>query len=135
MKKLVIVGAGGFAREVLWLIEDINKAASTNEPTYEVIGFVCESGEERVQGLPVLGNDDWALENLDKQVRFVLAIGDPDIRASLALSYLRAGLRPQRLVHPRAILSDEVQMGGGAIICAGAISQPTSFWENFALST
>ena len=36
MKKIVIVGAGGFGREVEWLIKSINQV----NPTYEMIGFV-----------------------------------------------------------------------------------------------
>ena len=42
MEKIVIVGAGGFGREVEWLINRINKIA----PTYEVIGY------EGIKALP-----------------------------------------------------------------------------------
>ena len=37
MKDIVIIGAGGFGREVAWLIEDINKI----EPQWNILGFVC----------------------------------------------------------------------------------------------
>jgi sugar O-acyltransferase (sialic acid O-acetyltransferase NeuD family) len=121
MKKLVIVGSGGFAREVLWLIEEINKAADGNESPYQVLGFISNEGAGLVQGLPILGDDAWAFANLDANVRFVLAVGDPALRAQLALDYQQHGMHPLRLVHPAAIMSDEVQIGGGAIICAGAV--------------
>jgi sugar O-acyltransferase (sialic acid O-acetyltransferase NeuD family) len=121
MKRLVIVGGGGFAREVLWLIEEINKAAGGHVPLYQVQGIVSKEGEGHLQGLPILGDDEWALAHLDKNVRFVLAIGDGALRAGLAERYQQAGFHPLRLVHPRAILSDEVQLGAGAIVCAGAV--------------
>ena len=121
MKKLVIVGSGGFAREVLWLIEDINKTANGTELPYEVLGFISKDTGAHVQGIPVLGDDEWAFNNLEKSVRFVLAVGDSGLRAELALHYQQNGLHPLRLVHPSVHMSDSVQMGGGAIVCAGAV--------------
>lgn len=121
MKKLVIVGSGGFAREVLWLIEEINKSAGGNDLPYHVLGFISTETASHVRGLPVLGDDAWAFANLDPSIRFVLAIGDPSLRAQLALDYQQHGLHPLRLVHPSVIMSDEVQLGGGAIVCAGAV--------------
>ncbi len=121
MKKLVIVGGGGFAREILWLIEDINKAAAGQEAAYQVLGVISREGEGHMQGLPILGDDEWAFEHLDKSIRFVLAVGDSEARARIALAYLQNGLHPLRLVHPSVVMSDEVQLGAGAVICAGAV--------------
>ncbi|MFM2377103.1 MAG: hypothetical protein RLZZ165_2200 [Bacteroidota bacterium] len=121
MKKLVIVGGGGFAREVLWLIEEINKAAPDGTLTYEVLGFISRDSEVLVQGVPVLGNDKWAFANLERNVRFVLAIGDSALRAQLALAYQKNGFHPLRLIHPSVVMSDEVEMGGGTIVCAGSV--------------
>ena len=39
MKDIVIIGAGGFGREVAWLIEDINKV--NNE--WNIVGFVDDN--------------------------------------------------------------------------------------------
>jgi sugar O-acyltransferase (sialic acid O-acetyltransferase NeuD family) len=121
MKKLVLVGGGGFARELLWLIEDINKAAVGQDAPYQVLGIISHEAAGTVQGLPILGDDAWAFEHLDKAVRFVLAVGDSDARARLALAYLQNGLHPLRLVHPSVVMSDEVQLGAGTVICAGAV--------------
>ncbi len=121
MKKLVIVGGGGFAREILWLIEDINRAAQGQEVPYHVVGVISRDGDGHLKGLPILGDDDWAFANLDKSVRFVLAVGDSEARAGIALAYLQNGLHPLRLVHPSVVMSDEVQMGAGVIVCAGAV--------------
>jgi len=39
MKKLYIVGAGGFGRELLWWVKDIN----AKEPTWEIMGFLDDN--------------------------------------------------------------------------------------------
>ena len=36
MKEIVIIGAGDLGREVVWLIEDINRL----NPTYVILGFL-----------------------------------------------------------------------------------------------
>lgn len=41
MKDIVIIGAGGFGREVAWLIDDINK----NEPTWNLLGYVDDNSQ------------------------------------------------------------------------------------------
>lgn len=121
MKKLVIVGSGGFAREVLWLIEEINQSTEPPDAPYQVLGFISNDAGSYVQGLPVLGDDSWAVAHLDRNVRCVIAVGDPVLRAKLAQLYQLHGLHPLRLVHPSVIMSDAVQLGEGVIVCAGAV--------------
>ena len=73
MKDIVIIGAGGFGREVAWLIEDINKVKSE----WNLIGFVDDNPEiygKKINGYDVVGNVDWLL---DKNLNVVSAIGDP----------------------------------------------------------
>ena len=43
MKKLIILGAGGNAQEVLWVVDDVN----TRNPEWEFLGFVTTSGPDR----------------------------------------------------------------------------------------
>ncbi|MBC7348009.1 MAG: transferase, partial [Clostridia bacterium] len=75
MRDLVIIGAGGFGREVAWLVEEINRAA----PTWRLLGFI--DGDERkwgqvVNDYPVLG-DFSAVQSLAPGVAAVCAVGDP----------------------------------------------------------
>lgn len=118
MKQLVIVGGGGFAREVLWLVQELNRES---DKPIQLLGFVADTKEERINGFPVLGNDNWAFENLEKEVRFVVAIGDGALRKQVAINYLRQRFRPFTLVHPSVCMSQDVRIGAGSIVCAGAV--------------
>ena len=57
MKDVVIIGAGGFAREVAWLIEEINKK---NEQ-WNILGFIDDNTEnigKSLNGYKIIGNTD-----------------------------------------------------------------------------
>lgn len=116
MKKIYIVGAGGFAREVAWLIEEINEI----NPTWEVVGFIDENidliGKE-FNGYKVLGDLEY-LNNQEK-AHVVIAIGTGEIREKLA-NKIKNHIFPI-LIHPSVIKSKSVQIGEGTIICAGSI--------------
>ena len=112
MKDLVIVGKGGFAREVRWLLERKNQ----KKKTWNFLGYV-----DRESGTDVIGNDEFLLrytEDLD----VVLAVGDPGVRRRLAECFRQNGhLYFPSLVDPGVLCSDQVHMGMGNIICAGTI--------------
>lgn len=117
MKDIVIIGAGGFGREVAWLIEDINKV--NNE--WNIVGFVDDNksiqGTE-INGYKVVGDIDW----LEKQEVFVVnAIGDPVIKKKVMDKLDGSKNKYPVLIHPSVICSYRVSFGEGSIICAGNI--------------
>lgn len=117
LKPLVIIGAGGFGREVAWLVADINKA----HPEWDFLGFVDDKAVgETVEGYPVLGTIAWLMER-DEQPYVVCAIGDPRTRRKLARPFEEKGFRFATLVHPTVQMSDYVRIGAGSIVCAGTI--------------
>lgn len=117
MKDIVIIGAGGFGREVAWLIEDINNL----KLTWNLIGFVDDNNSitgSKINGYPVLGNVDWLL---DKDVYVVNAIGNPIIKKKVMLRLQKSSNKYPILIHPSVIISKLVKIGEGSIICAGNI--------------
>lgn len=117
MKDIVIIGAGGFGREVAWLIEDINKV--NNE--WNIVGFVDDNksiqGTE-INGYKVVGDIDW----LEKQEVFVVnAIGDPVIKKKVMDKLDGSKNKYPVLIHPSVICSERVSFGEGSVICAGNI--------------
>lgn len=117
MKDIVIIGAGGFGREVAWLIEDINKV----NKEWNIIGFVDDDesllGKE-INGYKVIGNVEW-LKNQSLYV--VNAIGDPIIKRQITERLDYSKNKYPVLIHPSVIYSDRVKFGEGSIVCAGNI--------------
>lgn len=121
-KPIVIVGAGGFGREVIDVIDAIN--AEADAPVWEVVGVVddapSEVNLERLErrGTPFLGGTDeplvWA-----NPVHYIVGIGNPRVRRTIADRYDAAHLRAATLVHPSVTRGFEVRIEEGSVVCAG----------------
>ena len=117
MSKIVIFGASGFARETHQIIRDINR----QQQTWEFKGFLDDNTTlhgSRIHGFPVLGGMDWLAANPD--VLVVVAIGSPRAKRAVVERISRIdGVSFARLIHPLAWVGDDVEVGDGAIVCAG----------------
>ncbi len=51
---------------------------------------------------------------------FVVGVGDPHVRELLAERATQAGLVPVTVVHQQATVGDDVVLGDGTVLCAGA---------------
>ena len=118
MKKIAIVGAGGFAREILTLINDINKVT----PLYEVVGFVDSGKSNTIHGLPVIG-DDAEINATKEPFSLVIAVGEPHLKEKIHRKFTNPLISFPTLIHPSVIIGDKgsVIIGKGCIICAGNI--------------
>ena len=119
-KELYIYGAGGFGKELLSLIRALNAQSLKWIPA----GYFDDNFKAGtyVSGLEVLGdvND---LKEVAKFGKFNLAvaIGDPAHRAEVVRNLEGISISFPSLVHPNALISDEVQIGFGTIVAANAI--------------
>lgn len=116
---LVIAGAGGFGREVAWLVAAINEA--DNRPHFTLRGFLDPSKPSHPLPAPYLGDEAWAEWHLAKETQFVVAVGAPALRRRIATRLEQAGFVPATLVHPRAEVGPSVRLGPGGVVCAGAV--------------
>lgn len=120
MKDIVIVGAGGFGREVAWLIEDINK----EEETWNLLGYIDDNTANHgavLNNVKVLGGFDWLQNNKNRNIYFVCAVGNPTTKELLVQRCMELGGKPATLIHPSVIKSQYNTIGEGTIICAGTI--------------
>lgn len=121
MKEIVILGVGGCARELQWLIED-NNAALPPEEQWKILGFVVPSIESGriVNDLPVL-TDDWLFRQ--KGLSVACGLGEAKLRKKVItkLKSRNPSLEYPILISRRAHISKRVELGEGCIICAGAI--------------
>lgn len=119
MKDLIIIGAGGFAREVAWLVEDIN----LEKRCWNLIGYVDEDPAKQdliVNNVPVLGSFG-QLKGAARKAAAVCAVGNPCSKYDLILKGNEIGLKYVNLIHPNVRISQYVKMGLGNIVCAGNI--------------
>lgn len=118
MEKIAIVGSGGFAREVLTLINDINRQT----PKYEIVGFVGLDKTQTIHGYPVIGNDD-EVNLTNEPLSLVIAVGEPHMKARIRAKYNNPLISFPTIIHPTVLIGDSqsVSFGEGCVVCAGCI--------------
>jgi sugar O-acyltransferase (sialic acid O-acetyltransferase NeuD family) len=115
---IVIVGCGGFGREV----HDVVDALGSE---WELVGYVDdEPSPENValverRGAGVLGGMSW-FSSAPAGTRFVIGIGSGSVRRTLDERIRVAGFEAAVLVHPAATIGADVRLGPGTVVCAGA---------------
>jgi sugar O-acyltransferase (sialic acid O-acetyltransferase NeuD family) len=99
MKDIVIVGHGGLAREVAFLLGEINRAT----PTWNLLGYIAsdpKSVSTTVGRHIVLGTDEWLLKST-KETAVAIAIGQPSrLRALHERFRQNSKLSFPSLIHP-----------------------------------
>lgn len=120
LKPLYIIGAGGFGREVAWLVERINE----KEPTWDLKGFLDDNTQKHGTtegGYKVLGSCDFLKESPENSW-VVSAVGNAKVRkAIIDRISTYENVKFATLVDPSVMYSKRVSIGAGSIICAGTI--------------
>ena len=118
MKDLYIIGAGGFGREVAWLVERINEVA----PTWNIKGFIDDNESlwgTKEDAYDVVGGCDY-LKTLG-DVYAVCAVGSARVRKIIIDKFKDSKVKFATVIDPSVIISKCVEIGEGTIICAGTI--------------
>jgi sugar O-acyltransferase (sialic acid O-acetyltransferase NeuD family) len=122
--RIVIFGTGGFGRECLQVALDTARAANPGpDGTFpEIAGFLDDNAAkwgQIVNGYPVLGGIDWLRDQRDVSV--VLGVGAPSVKRKIRERLDGMAVRVATLVHPSAIVGEQVTIGAGSVVCAGVI--------------
>lgn len=113
-KGLVIIGAGGHGK----VIADIAKRSH-----YDPIVFLDDNDKASSCGdYPVAGRVDRFIDYPDHD--FVVAIGNPAIRRRVQTRLEEARLSVAALVHPNAVVAEDVRIGAGSVVMACAVINP-----------
>jgi sugar O-acyltransferase (sialic acid O-acetyltransferase NeuD family) len=128
-RRILIIGAGGFGREVLqwardaWPQEADRIAGFLSDDPRRLDGHSCERG--------IIG--DPATFPYEPDDACLLAIGIPGVRRRVAESVLARGGRFVSLIHPTAIVVPTASIGEGSIVCPQAIVSDSCRLGRFVL--
>ncbi|MGW7528389.1 acetyltransferase [Streptomyces sp. NPDC054783] len=121
MSGLLIVGAGGFARETAQAVRDAGE--------FKLLGHVDDNPALRgteVDGVPVLGGCELVHDLPDAQV--VICVGNPRDYAARARLVRRLALPADRyatVIHPTAVVSATSEVGPGSVLLAHCVLTAT----------
>lgn len=124
----MVVGAGGFGREVVDVVEALNaeaRSAGATDVPWDLVGVLDDSPSpenlERLadRAVPFLGALDDFLAGDVAGVAYAVGIGSPAVRQRIAEKCDAAGLTAAALVHPSVTMGARVSVGGGSVLCAG----------------
>jgi sugar O-acyltransferase (sialic acid O-acetyltransferase NeuD family) len=121
-RQLILIGAGGMARETIELVNAINADA----PTWELAGVLDDSPEKQgteVLGVPVIGACASAA-GFGPEVALVACVASPNDPLRRLRLVERLGLPASRyatLIHPSAIVPGSATIGPGSILHAHVV--------------
>lgn len=117
MRSVILIGAGGLAREVIALLEDSLE--------YKAVGLLDDNTTVHgadVGGLPVLGGIDSAGDHDDSD--FLVCTGSGRSRRLIVERLLRLGIDSSRyatVIAPDVRIPRDSEVGSGAILLAGTV--------------
>ena len=134
MKRIAIVGAGGFAREVAWLISDINRVSRQ----FEFLGYLVRDAahpDEHDSSDHILGDFNWLDGNRNVDA-LALGIGSPE-RKSKVVAEVESRfphLDWPALIHPTVQFDrDSCKIERGVVLCAGSIGTVNLIFQEFCM--
>lgn len=110
MKIIAIIGAGGHCKVIIDLIESLKN--------YKIIGIYDDHKQNNFCGYNILGKITDININIEN---YIIAIGNEKIRFKIYEQF--KNLNWCTLIHPSAIISKNVIIDIGTVICAGSILQ------------
>jgi hypothetical protein len=121
--EIVVIGAGGHGREVHAYLRELTQAGAP----VAFAGFVDERQLQTPGPPAVLGDFQalraWCRARPRRGLGYITAVGDNRVRARFAGQVATLGidaLRPWTLLHPRAHVGPEVELGEGTCVAPGA---------------
>jgi sugar O-acyltransferase (sialic acid O-acetyltransferase NeuD family) len=129
IQRIIIVGAGGFAREVVrWAVD------SWPSHIAKVAGFLADQPwqpKHLARQLPILADPRDFEPKADDGL--LLAIGIPHVRRAVAEMLEHRGGRFLTLIHPTAIVAESAVIGHGSVVCPFTIVSDSCTVGRFTL--
>ena len=133
MKQLIIIGAGGFGREILgWA-----KESAGYRSEWEIAGFLDDNPEALKAfpdiGLPLLGNTHEFAPQPEHV--FIIAMGSPHLRCSIRERFEAREAEFVRIIHESCVIGSRVHLEPGVVLCPRVVlTCDISIGKNTALN-
>lgn len=119
--RLILVGAGDFAREVIWMINEIPAAQD-----WKLAGLIDDYPERAAEALRSNGFEQRVLGTIadylpQREDRFVCTFGRPKMKLAATERIVSRGGRFVNLIHPAASIGPGCTLGTGIIVCRNAV--------------
>jgi sugar O-acyltransferase (sialic acid O-acetyltransferase NeuD family) len=131
VKDLIIIGAGGFGREVLSYAIDIMK---TTDCGWKVKGFIDDNLnalDGKDTGYKILGTI--SEHRVEENAVYICAIGDCKVRLAIGRDFQKRGAKFINFIHPTARIRERVKMGVGNIFCPNSGANPDVIIGDFVV--
>lgn len=123
MQDIVLIGAGGCMRELVWQILELN----SEEPTWRILGYVDQKKPDSEEALVVageeilyLGNDDFLLHQTEK-INVAICIAEPSVRKRIVAKLsVNSNIFFPNLILANTKICADVKMGQGCIVSMDA---------------
>lgn len=119
LKKIVLIGAGGFGREVA---ANLIGAINWRKPTYELLGFLDDgpqfSAGMTIDGHPWLGNHKWILDHKDDVV-CTCTIAKAPVKKQIQSELMRQGVKFESIIEQTAYIAPSSKIGPGCVFYGG----------------
>ncbi len=130
MERVLVVGAGGFGRELMQYVTDVLRQGAAGE-----IGGFLDDNPQALQGQeglpPIVGSIAEHVPAAGE--RFVIGVGEPALRYRIAEQLSARGAEYLTVVHPLAWVAPGVQLGPGCILAPFTFVGPGATLEDHVL--
>jgi UDP-perosamine 4-acetyltransferase len=127
--KLAIVGSGTYGQVYLSYLR--------RDSDFEVVAFLDDNEAlvgTTVAGIPVLGTTaDLAVHRDGGIEGVIVSIGNNRARTRILAQAKNSGLATPSFIHPKAVVSEDAQIGEGVYILPGAIVMPYAQVDDFVM--
>lgn len=115
MKQLVIIGASGHGK----VVADIAK----NSGYSDIIFLDDNDSLVECGGYTIVGNTN---QFVNYDCDFIVAIGNATTRQKIQQQLLTSNKKIAILIHPQASIGENVELGAGTVVMAGAVINPST---------
>src|SRR3989338_4969231 len=122
---IVLLGAGGHAKDMLKNIEEYNSAALSKKNRLNIIGCIDDfnkiAPKASLLGYPILPSMKYLETKPLKKVFVICAVGDPFQKRIFVEKALRLKFKFFNLIHPSVKIHRSIKMGRGISIFAYSV--------------